>query len=80
MDIALEFVDTFLADYIYAHLFSIGNSNETDTNSSVQLTEPWVWRPATKYFHVEPSQAAYMSLWTRDNPYRQFSTLYFTGW
>lgn len=78
MDIALEIVDTFIADYIYAHLFPIGCPNNTAIN--LQVTEPWIWQPATKYFHVQPSQAAYMSSLVRDNPYRQFFTLYFTAW
>lgn len=77
MDIVLEFVDTFIADYAYAYLFPIGHPDEIDRNNS---TEPWVWRPATKYFHVQPSQAAYMSSLARDNPYRQLFTLFFVTW
>lgn len=34
MDIVLEFVDTFIADYAYAHLFPIEHLNKTATNAS----------------------------------------------
>lgn len=80
MDIVLELVDTFIADDVYANLFPIGNLNKTDFNASTQITEPWVWQPATEYFHVQPSQAASMSSLVRDNLYRQFSTIFFTTW
>lgn len=78
MDIALEIVDTFIADYIYAHLFP--NGNKTDINSSIQAKDPWEWQPVSKYFHVQPSQAAYRSSIPRDNLYRQFFTIYFITW
>lgn len=80
MDILLEFADTFIADYVYAHLFPITHSNETEFNASTPLMEPWVWRPASKLLNVQPSQAAYMSSLTRDNPYRQFFTLMLSAW
>lgn len=77
MDIALELVDTFVADHFYARLFPFDNLNKTDVNSSTQET---VRQLATKNFHFQPSQAAYMSSLDRDNPYRQFFTLFVTGW
>lgn len=82
MDIVLELIDTFIADDVYAYLFPIGNQilNKTDVNASTQLMEPWIWQPTTKYFHVRPSQAAYMSSLARNNPYRQFLTVLFTTW
>lgn len=80
MDIVLEFVDTFIADYAYAYLFPIEHLNKSDANSSTQVTKPWVWQPASKHFHVQPSQAAYMSSMTRDNFHRQVFTLYLIAW
>lgn len=80
MDIALEFIDTFVADYAYAYLFPIGYSNKTNEDNCTRAIEPWVWQPATKLFDLQPSSAAYMSSLARDNPYRQFFTLYFVGW
>lgn len=73
MDIILELVDTFIADHAYAHLFPI-QPNKTG------IAESWVWKPATKCFHFQPSQAAYMSSLARDNPYRQLFTLFFVTW
>ena len=85
MDIVLELIDTFIADNAYAYFFPIqlGSSvlpKETVANSSIREISPWKWQPATKLFHVEPSQNAYMSSLTRDNPYRQLVTLYLITW
>lgn len=85
MDIVLELVDTFIADYAYAYLYPIGSetfdiSNRTDANTSVQAFSSWIWKPATKFLQIQPSQAAYMSSLTRDNLYRQIATLFFITW
>lgn len=81
MDIVLELVDTFIADYAFAHLFPIQQIlNKTDVNASARVTKPWVWQPASEYIQFQPSQAAYMSSMTRDNLYRQWFTLYFITW
>lgn len=82
MDIVLELTDTFIADYVYAYLYPIHSdiTNETTVNTSAQALSPWFWEPATKYFHIQPSPAAYMSSLTRDNPYRQLATLFFITW
>lgn len=80
MDIVLEFVDTFIADYTYAYLFPIGLPHKAEVNDSAQLFAPYVSQHETGFFHVQPSQAAYMSLLTRNNPYRQSLTLFFIAW
>lgn len=73
MDILLEFVDTFIADYAYAYFFPIQLDlkyfpHKTGVNAST----------AMQFF--QPSQAAYMSSMTRGNPYRQLFTLFFIVW
>lgn len=85
MDIILELTDTFIADYAYAYLypsrpdlydFPHGNA----ANASAQALSAWTYKPATQFLQVQPSQAAYMSSLTRDNPYRQLATLFFITW
>ncbi|GAB0143702.1 hypothetical protein EsHS_00004210 [Epichloe bromicola] len=85
MDIVLELTDTLIADYAYAYLYPIRPelydfSYEAATNISAQAFSSWTWKPATKFLQVQPSQAAYMSSLTRDNPYRQLATLIFITW
>lgn len=80
MEIALEFVDTFIADHAYAYLFPIGYSNKPDVNASAQVNAPHVWQPATKLSNARPSEAAYMSSITRDNLYRKLLTIFLTTW
>lgn len=84
MDIVLEVIDTFLGDHIYAKLLPaevLQNefgpvSNPTDERPS----PPWSYEPATAYLHLEPSKAAYMSSWPRDNIYRQAASLFLITW
>lgn len=66
MDIVLEFLDTIIADYAYAHLFPIEYPNNTAINASEQVMEPKLWRE--------------MSSLSRDNLYRQFCTAFFGLW
>lgn len=40
----------------------------------------WQYEPATPYLSFEPSQAAYMSRWDRDNIWRQAISLYAITW
>lgn len=40
----------------------------------------WQFEPASSFFHIEPSEYAYMSRWDRDNVYRQFVSLYIVTW
>lgn len=70
MDLVLEIVDTFIADFVYAYLFPIGYSTKTEVNASAEVI----------LFQIEPSQAAYMSTLSRTNVYRQASTLFFIAW
>ncbi|KAF4975781.1 hypothetical protein FZEAL_7474 [Fusarium zealandicum] len=86
MDIVLEVVDTFVADYPYAYFHPKrpapydfpAASNSTD--SFAQVFPSWTYKPATEFLTLEPSEAAYMSAWDRDNPLRQALTLYLITW
>ncbi|KAH0490314.1 hypothetical protein TgHK011_001790 [Trichoderma gracile] len=85
MDVVLELTDTFIADHVYAWLFPLQPApydypKATATNSSAQAFSSWTYKPATKYFQVEPFQAAYMSSLPRDNVWRQAATLFFITW
>ena len=83
MDIVLELADTFLFDYLYAWALPARPApynfpDKVPANATVFST--WEYKPATAFFSVEPSQAAYMSAWTRDNIYRQFLSLFLILW
>lgn len=81
MDIILELTDTYIADHAYAYLFPIGlNLDECDADNATTTISSWEWQPATKLFHVKPSDAAYLSTLDRDNIYRQSITLFFVTW
>jgi lathosterol oxidase len=85
MDVALELVDHFVADGIYAKLMPIAQPmyNATNGFDAAQTAHPvsdWHYTPSTHMFYLEPSSAAYESAWTRDNIYRQVITLFFVGW
>ncbi|KAJ3502712.1 hypothetical protein NM208_g16666 [Fusarium decemcellulare] len=89
MDVVLEVVDTFIADYAYAYFYprrpapydfpaaSNSTSTSTSTDSSAQAFSTWTYTPATKFITLEPPEAAYLSAWDRDNPLRQALTLIF---
>ena len=83
MDIVLEVTDTYLLDYAYAWLLPARPApyNFPDTvpaNATVFST--WQYKPATAFFSTEPSPAAYMSAWARDNIYRQTFSLFLILW
>lgn len=83
MDIPLECFDTFIFDHIYAALLPAQQASyglNGPSNASLASTSPWTYEPATKYISFQPREAAYMSQWTRDNPYRQFISLFFITW
>lgn len=87
MDIVLEFTDAFIADYAYAYLlpkqatpYDFPSTSSNITDRCARTFSLWAYKPASKYFPLEPSEAAYMSAWDRDNPIRQFITLYFITW
>ncbi|KAF5964343.1 C-5 sterol desaturase [Fusarium coicis] len=86
MDVVLEVVDTFIADYAYAYFHPKppapydfpSPSNSTDTSTKAFST--WTYKPATQFITLEPAEEAYMSAWDRDNPLRQALTLYLITW
>ena len=90
MDIILEVVDTFVFDHIYSSLLPAKTlSFATNATFSSIKEEPtgfalppatWQYEPASKYFSVRPSQAAYDSAWPRDDWRRQLLTLYLITW
>lgn len=86
MDIVLELVDTFIADYIYARALPARPAASgfpraaSAANATAQAYSRWTYRPATKFMTVRPHAAAWDSAWTRDNPYRQLITLFFIVW
>lgn len=84
MDIILELTDTFIADYAYAFFFPAQSAPydfpSVAANGTTQTFSSWTYQPASQFIYVEPSQAAYMSAWSRDNLYRQLITLYFIVW
>jgi Delta7-sterol 5-desaturase len=88
MDIVLELVDTFALDYLYATLLPAGPppydllSNAAGNTTTVprRSLSPWVYKPATVYFSIQPAEAAYMSVWPRDNLYRQALSLFLITW
>jgi lathosterol oxidase len=90
MDIVLEVADTFIFDHIYSSLLpaTISPLTANATFSSIK-EEPtgfalpaatWQYEPASKYFSLQPSQAAYESAWPRDDWRRQLLTLYLITW
>ena len=90
MDIVLEVTDTFVFDHIYSSLlpatFSAPTANATFSSIKEEPTgfalpaATWQYQPASKYFSVQPSQAAYESTWPRDDWRRQLLTLYLITW
>ena len=80
MDIVLEILDTFVGDGVYATLLPNGLlQNDLDSalhSADQQLFPVWRYEPATAYLYLEPSEAAYMSYWPRDNIYRQAISLF----
>jgi Delta7-sterol 5-desaturase len=83
MDIVLEVVDTYLGDQIFAWVLP-ARPGPVDfphlANATDQLQSTWQYKPATKHLYLEPSSAAYMSAWPRDNIYRQAISLYMMTW
>ncbi|KAH8895145.1 hypothetical protein GQ53DRAFT_78652 [Thozetella sp. PMI_491] len=84
MDIVLEVSDTFLWDYMYAWLLPAKHAPydypDLLANSTEQTFSAWQYKPSTAFFSLQPSQAAYMSAWNRDNIYRQGITLFLITW
>jgi lathosterol oxidase len=89
MDIVLEVADTFLFDHIYSTILPSCHPQEANATLSSTNHEPtgfvmpvvtWQYEPASEYFSIQPSQAAYESAWSRDDWRRQLLTLYLITW
>ncbi len=87
MDIVLQIFDTFLFDRFYtavypaSSMFYTENAVKQATATFSSMREmPTIVHPTTQFFHLAPSQYAYMSQWPRDNIWRQFLTLYLITW
>jgi lathosterol oxidase len=90
MDIVLEIADTFIFDYVYSSLLPASRiplaANATFSSIREEPTgfalpaATWQYEPASKYFSVQPPQAAYESAWSRDDWRRQLLTLYLITW
>jgi Delta7-sterol 5-desaturase len=82
MDIELKVVDYYFADWAYAYLPpATSPSHHTNTTSSASHdTSAWEYHSSTPLFHLEPTNAAYESTWTRDNIYRQATSLSLITW
>lgn len=82
MDIVLEIVDSFVADHVYAWALPAKPApyDLHLANATSQTFSPWQYKPSTYLFSIQPSQAAYMSQWSRDNIYRQSLSLFAITW
>ena len=59
------------------------NSTYTAAANLLSTSSPrssWTFQPASDTFSFQPSEAAYMSSWDRDNMWRQALTLYAITW
>lgn len=83
MDIVLEVSDTFMFDYMYAWLLPAKLHDfpeHAQANASGRAFSTWQYQPATSFFSFEPSDAAYMSAWSRDNILRQSLSSFLILW
>ena len=85
MDIVLEITDTFIGDYLWSYFLPArpapqDYADAVYANSSAKTFSAWTYEPSTHLFSLEPSQYAYMSSFLRDDPLRQFTSLYFITW
>jgi lathosterol oxidase len=86
MDIALELCDRYIFDYVFSTVLPLATPNhfyDGPSNSTVfdpKAASIWQFEPASKIISFEPSDAAYLSQWSRDNIYRQAISLYFITW
>ncbi|KAL1872785.1 hypothetical protein VTK73DRAFT_1335 [Phialemonium thermophilum] len=85
MDIVLEVTDTFIFDHLYAWLLPVRHApfdypDHLSTNATSPVLSPWQYKPATSFFSLEPSQAAFASAWARDNILRQTVSLFLITW
>ncbi|GJC90533.1 putative delta(7)-sterol 5(6)-desaturase [Colletotrichum liriopes] len=84
MDVVLEVVDTFVGDKLYAALLP-AHAAPYDfphhaANATAQPLSTWQYKPSTHMLYLEPSEAAHLSAWPRDNIFRQFTSLFLITW
>jgi Delta7-sterol 5-desaturase len=90
MDIVLEVCDTVLFDWVYATVlpassemldsFLRSSGMVANATFSGMPATAYQYKPSTKYIHMEPTKWAYMSVWPRDNVFRQFISLTLMTW
>jgi len=94
MDLVLEGFDTYLFDPLYASLYPVAPGqnyhNALNPNASsaglildkerAPLYNNWEYKPASQYLSFTPLQWAYESSWQRDDPWRQFISLFIITW
>lgn len=82
MDIILEVVDHYFADWAWASLLPASSSYAHGGygNGTQLQSKLWEYTPSTHLFYLEPTTAAYESALTRDNICRQAVTLFFITW
>lgn len=94
MDLVLEGFDTYLFDPVYASLYPVvprsNIYNAFDGNASAAgailgdtpapLHNNWEYKPASQYLSFTPLSWAYESSWQRDDPWRQFLSLFIITW
>lgn len=84
MDVVLEVTDSFIGDHFFSWVLPARPAPydypNVPTNSTDQVFSTWHYKPSTHFFSIEPSQAAYMSSWPRDNIYRQAISLFLITW
>lgn len=84
MDIVLEVVDYYFADQAYAALLPLTTSDLDHLHVNYTHMKPrtssWEYTPSTHLFYLDPTRAAYESIWDRDNVYRQALSLFLITW
>ena len=95
MDVVLEICDTLLFDRMYSTFLpastisKYGNAIKDATTSNFSSireagtttpTYEYIYKPASKLINLQPTQWTYASSWQRDEPYRQFFSLFLITW
>lgn len=90
MDVILEIWDLLIGDRLYAAALPATLKSSPslstliqDANNTLSLfgdARSYTYEPATTYLYLEPSKYAYLSMWPRDNVYRQASSLFLITW
>ena len=90
MDVILELFDVFVGDRMYAAALPASLTESPnwatlidDYNNTLSLfgnAQTFVYKPATAYLYMEPSKYAYLSVWPRDNIFRQALSLFLITW